>query len=243
VALARAIISRVNRIALSWSSGKDSAWTLHLLRQEASIEVFALITAFNRETDRVAMHSVRRELVESQAERAGLPLWPIDLPWPCTNSVYEDLMAGMWRRAIASQITAIAFGDLFLQDIRDYRERQMMGTGLAPIFPLWGKPTAQLATDMVRGGVKAKVTCVDLARLDRSYAGREYDSGFLNSLPAAIDPCGENGEFHTLVYDAPVFSRPIEIQRGETVERDGFAFADFLSRESADNCVRAALMK
>lgn len=174
------------------------------------------------------MHAVRRELVEAQAERVGLPLWSIDLPWPCSNAEYESLMLGMCARAIEDGITAVAFGDLFLQDIREYRERQMAQTGLLPLFPVWQIPTGELAVELIASGVKAKVTCIDLAKLDASYAGREYDRDFLNRLPAGIDPCGENGEFHTFVYDAPVFSSAIPVQMGEKLERDGFAFADVL---------------
>jgi uncharacterized protein (TIGR00290 family) len=216
------------RVALSWSSGKDSAWTLHLLRQSAGIELAALITTFNGSADRVAMHAVRRELVLAQAERIGLPLWEIDLPWPCSNADYETLMRGMWTRATENGISAIAFGDLFLEDIRAYRERQMQSTGLRPLFPVWRIPTGELAREMIRTGVKAKVTCIDPAKLDPSFAGREFDLDFLNDLPPCIDPCGENGEFHTFVYDAPDFSSRIPIHSGEIVERDGFVFADIL---------------
>ena len=216
------------RVALSWSSGKDSAWTLHLLRQDSKIEIAALITTFNGAANRVAMHAVRRELVEAQAARLGLPIWAIDLPWPCTNSVYEGLMSDVLARAAQDGITAIAFGDLFLEDIRSYRERRLAATGIKPIFPVWQIPTRELALTMIRGGVRAKVTCVDPAKLDRSYAGREFDLEFLESLPGHVDPCGENGEFHTFVYDAPMFSSPIQVETGEIVERDGFVFADVL---------------
>jgi uncharacterized protein (TIGR00290 family) len=219
----------MNLVALSWSSGKDSAWTLHLLRRNPEIEIAALITTFNSNANRVAMHAVRRELVEAQADRAGLPLWPVDLPWPCSNAVYEELMAGVCRRAKASGVTAIAFGDLFLEDIRTYREKQMEPTGLQSLFPVWRIPTRELAFEMIRAGVKAKVTCVDPAKLDRSFEGREFNAGFLADLPAPVDPCGENGEFHTFVYDAPVFSSPIRVETGEIVERDGFVFADVLT--------------
>ncbi len=218
----------VKRIALSWSSGKDSTWALHILKQTAGIELTALITTFNCTADRVAMHAVRRRLVEAQAERIELPLWSVDLPWPCANGVYEELMKGVCCRALAAGVSAIAFGDLFLRDVREYRERQLQGTGLEPLFPLWDLPTHQLAAGMVRAGVKAKVTCVDPRHLDRSYAGRNFDAAFLSDLPPGVDPCGENGEFHTFVHDAPVFSRPIDIQTGEIVERDGFIFADVL---------------
>jgi uncharacterized protein (TIGR00290 family) len=216
------------RVALSWSSGKDSAWALQLLRQTAGIEIAAVITTFNCTADRVAMHAVRRELVETQAVRVGLPLWSVDLPWPCSNEVYETLMAGAWRRATEAGVTAVAFGDLFLQDVREYRERQMAAAGLEPLFPLWRIPTRQLASEMIHAGVRATVTCVDPSKLDRSYAGREFDAEFLESLPPQCDPCGENGEFHTFVYDAPVFAAPIDVRIGEIVERDGFVFADVL---------------
>jgi uncharacterized protein (TIGR00290 family) len=211
---------------MSWSSGKDSAWALHLLRQNPDIEISALLTTFNAAANRVAMHAVRRELVEAQAQRIGLPIWSIDLPWPCPNAVYEDLMRDMCRRAVEEGITAVAFGDLFLRDIRDYRERQLAPTGLSPIFPVWLIPTGELARELIRAGVKAKVTCIDPKKLDASFAGREYDDEFLNSLPSGIDPCGENGEFHTFVYAAPVFSSAIRVETGERVERDGFVFAD-----------------
>lgn len=211
---------------LSWSSGKDSAWALHLLRQDPGFEITALLTTFNAAAGRVAMHAVRRELVEAQAQRTGLPVWAIDLPWPCPNAVYESLMLDACRRAVEAGITTVAFGDLFLQDIRDYRERQLAPTGLSPIFPVWQIPTDELAREMIRAGVKAKITCIDPAKLDASFAGRDYDDAFLNSLPPGIDPCGENGEFHTFVYAAPVFSSPIRVETGEIVERDGFVFAD-----------------
>ncbi len=215
---------------MSWSSGKDSAWTLHLLRQRTGVQVTALVTTFNSEADRVAMHAVRRELVETQAERTGLPLWAVELPWPCSNLDYEERMRAVCQRATAEGITAIAFGDLFLQEIRDYRVRQLAGSGIEPLFPVWKLPTDQLARDMIAAGVKARITCVDPAKLARSFAGREYDLSLLQAFPPEIDPCGENGEFHSFVYDAPVFARPIEVQAGEVVERDGFVFADLLPK-------------
>ena len=221
-------MQRKKRVVLSWSSGKDSAWALHLLRHNQELEIAALLTTFNRSADRVAMHAVRRELVEAQAEKIGLPLWPIDLPWPCSNDVYEDLMSGTVRRALAERASAIAFGDLFLEDIREYRERQLIGTGLEPLFPLWRLPTNDLAREMIGAGVKSRVTCVDPKKLARSFAGSEFDASFLSQLPPAVDPCGENGEFHTFVYDAPVFSRRIAIKNGEVVEREGFVFSDVL---------------
>ena len=219
----------MKRVLLSWSSGKDSAWTLHLLRQDPGLRVEALVTTFNSAVDRVAMHAVRRPLVEEQARAAGLPLWPVELPWPCSNVEYEEIMQGVCRRAVAEGMTAIAFGDLFLEDIRAYRERQLASSGLEPLFPVWRIPTRQLAADMLAAGLRAKLTCVDPAKLGREFAGREFDGEFLASLPPSADPCGENGEFHTFVYDAPVFARPIPVQTGEIVERDGFVFSDVVS--------------
>jgi len=218
----------MKKVLLSWSSGKDSVWALHLLRQQPDLEVAALLTTFNSAADRVAMHAVRRALVETQAGRTGIPMWSVELPWPCSNAEYEERMRGLLQRAIAEGITAVAFGDLFLQDIRDYRERQLQGSGLEPLFPVWQIPTAQLARDLIAAGVKAKLTCVDPSQMDRSFAGRDYDQGLLDALPPGVDPCGENGEFHTFVYDAPVFSRPVAVRMGEIVERDGFVFADVL---------------
>jgi len=174
------------------------------------------------------MHAVRRTLVEAQAERTGIPLWAVELPSPCSNLEYEDRMRAVCQRATAEGITAIAFGDLFLQEIRDYRVRQLQGSGLEPLFPVWQIPTDQLGREMIAGGVKAKITCVDPKKLTKSFAGRDYDLRLLQALPPEIDPCGENGEFHTFVYDSPVFSRPIAVRTGEVVERDGFVFADVL---------------
>lgn len=221
----------MRRVLLSWSSGKDSAWALHLLRQMPNIEVVALITTFNRSADRVAMHAVRRALVEAQAERAGLPLWSVELPSPCSNAIYEELMNTIWERAATEDVPEIAFGDLFLQDVREYREQQLRRTRLAPLFPVWHLPTRGLAREMIRAGVKAKVTCVDPAKLDRSFAGREFDDSFIESLPRAVDPCGENGEFHTFVYISPVFSHPIPVSVGDVIERDGFVFADVVLQQ------------
>jgi len=213
-------------VLLSWSSGKDSAWALHLLSQRDDVRVAGLLTTFNSAADRVAMHAVRSSLVLAQAERIGVPLWPVELPWPCSNAEYETLMRKVTERAVAEGIDAVAFGDLFLEDIRAYRERQLEGTGLEPLFPVWGIPTRQLALDMIAAGVKAKLTCVDPKKLDRSFAGRDFNLQLLQDLPEQVDPCGENGEFHTYVYEAPVFSSPIDVRLGEIVERDGFVFAD-----------------
>jgi len=218
----------MKRVLLSWSSGKDSAWALHLLQQQPDLEVAALLTTFNTAADRVAMHAVRRELVKMQAERAALPLWEVELPWPCSNDDYECRMRAVVERARAERVDAVAFGDLFLEDIRAYRVKQLAQTGLEPLFPVWGIPTDELARQMIAGGVRAKLTCVDPKKLDASFAGREFDAALLRELPAGIDPCGENGEFHSFVYEAPAFSSPIAVKGGEVVTRDGFVFADVL---------------
>jgi len=219
----------MKRILLSWSSGKDSAWCLHILRQRGEYEVAGLLTTFNAEADRVAMHAVRRELVERQAAAAGLPLWPVPLPWPCSNDQYESLMAQACAKAVAEGIEGIAFGDLFLEDVRAYREKQLKNTGLNPIFPVWGIPTRALAQEMIASGTRAKLTCVDTEKLDRSFVGREFDEALLQALPEAIDPCGERGEFHSFVYAGPMFDEPVPVTVGETVVRDQFVFADLLS--------------
>ena len=216
------------RVALSWSSGKDSAWSLHLLRQDPNLEAVALVTTLNEQFDRVAMHAVRRELLEMQAAAVGVPLWTVPLPWPCSNEQYEARMRDLCTRAVNEGIQAMAFGDLFLTDIRAYREEQLAGTGLEPIFPVWQIPTASLARTMIASGLRAKITCVDPRVLDASFAGRDFDSQFLADLPPQIDPCGENGEFHSFVYDAPGFRHPIPVSVGEIVERDGFVFADLI---------------
>ncbi|HKV52068.1 MAG TPA: hypothetical protein VJO52_12815 [Gemmatimonadaceae bacterium] len=220
----------MKKVLLSWSSGKDSAWTLHILRQRTDVVVTALLTTFNATADRVAMHAVRRDLVRAQAERAGLPLWEVDLPWPCSNDEYELRMRAACDRAVANGITAVAFGDLFLQDVRAYRERQLAGTGLEPLFPLWGSPTDALAREMIAAGVKARITCVDPAQVPPALVRREFDAAMLDALPRYADPCGENGEFHTFVYGAPVFDRAIDVEGGIIVERDGFAFADVVRK-------------
>jgi uncharacterized protein (TIGR00290 family) len=219
----------MKKVLLSWSSGKDSAWALHLLRQQPDVHVAALLTTFNAAADRVAMHAVRRTLVETQAERIGLPLWPVELPWPCSNSDYEQRLGLVCDRARTEGFDAVAFGDLFLEDIREYRVTQMRGSGLEPLFPVWGIPTGQLALEMIGAGVRAKLTCVDPRRLEPSFAGREFDLALLKALPAEVDACGENGEFHTFVHDGPMFSSAIEVQAGEVVERDGFVFADVVA--------------
>jgi uncharacterized protein (TIGR00290 family) len=213
---------------LSWSSGKDSAWTLHTLRQQGDVEVVALLTTINEAHDRVAMHAVRTELLRSQAKAAEIPLWPVLIPWPCSNADYEAAMGAALGRAREAGITVAAFGDLFLEDIRRYREEKLSGTGLRPIFPIWGIPTDRLAREMVAGGLRARLTCVDPKQLAPSFAGREFDGALLDELPASVDPCGERGEFHTFAYEGPMFQRSIALHSGEVVERDGFVFADLI---------------
>lgn len=217
------------KILVSWSSGKDSAWTLHVLRQQGEYEIAGLITTINSAFDRVAMHSSRRVLVEMQAAAADLPLIAVPLPWPCSDQQYEAAMKAVCDRAVTDGIQAIAFGDLFLEDIRAYRERQLKDTGLQPLFPLWKNPTYALAQDMIRGGLRARLVCVDPRKLAPEFAGREFDEQLLRDLPAGVDPCGENGEFHSFVYAGPMFNRPIPILAGECVERDGFCYADMMA--------------
>jgi uncharacterized protein (TIGR00290 family) len=225
--------SGMKRVLLSWSSGKDSAWTLHVLRQQPDVELVGLLTTLNAEFQRVAMHGVRRSVLEAQAQAAGLPLWIAPLPWPCSNEVYEQRMIEMCERAVRERVDAVAFGDLFLRDVRAYREKQLAGTGLEPLFPLWDQPTDQLARTMIAGGLRAKLTCIDPKQLAPSYAGRDFDPDLLRELPASVDPCGERGEFHTCVYAGPMFSAPIGLESGPVVERDGFLYADFIQASPA----------
>ena len=215
------------RVLLSWSSGKDSAWALHMIRA-LRIEVVGLLTTLNEAADRVAMHAVRRELLEAQAEATGLPLHTVALPWPCSNAEYEQRMGRFIKHATADGITHIAFGDMFLQDIRDYRVRQLAGTGIEPLFPLWCSPqdTPALARAMIESGLRAALTCVDPRQLPASYCGRTFDTTLLEDLPATVDPCGERGEFHTFAFAGPMFGKAIEFELGEIVERDGFCYAD-----------------
>jgi uncharacterized protein (TIGR00290 family) len=216
------------RVLLSWSSGKDSAWTLHLLRQQPGVEVLGLLTILNEAAGRVSMHAVRRELVEAQATAAGLPLWAVPLPWPCSNADYEEQMSVVIGRAREEGITHVAFGDLFLEDVRAYRVRQLSGTGIEPLFPLWTSPAATpgLARQMLDGGLRAVLTCVDLRQLAEPFVGRAYDALLLADLPPGVDPCGERGEFHTFCLAGPMFAAEIGVRVGETVSRDGFCFID-----------------
>jgi uncharacterized protein (TIGR00290 family) len=217
------------KIALSWSSGKDSAWSLHVLRAQYPGCTAALVTTLNEAVDRVAMHAVRRTLLTAQADAVGLPLHAVDLPWPCSNEAYEARMADLVRGLEADGFTHMAFGDLFLEDVRRYREERLAATRLKPLFPLWKTmPTAALANEMIGGGLRACLTCVDPRVLGPHFAGRQFDHALLADLPEGADPCGENGEFHSFVWDGPMFARPLGIRVGETVERDGFVFADIL---------------
>ncbi len=218
----------MKRVLLSWSSGKDSAWTLNALRRDPTIELCGLLTTLNSEFDRVAMHGVRRTVLEAQAAAAGLPLWTVPLPWPCSNEIYEQRMAETCQRAVNEGIDAIAFGDLFLEDVRAYRERNLAPTGLEPLFPLWKIPTDALAREMIAGGLRARISCVDTEKLPASFAGREFNEELLRDLPPGIDPCAERGEFHTCVYAGPMFAAPLPLETGEIVTRERFVFADFL---------------
>lgn len=213
------------KVLVSWSSGKDSAWMLHVLRQQG-VDVSALLTTINADAQRVAMHAVRVDLLEAQARAAGLPLRMLPIPSPCPNAVYERTMAAAVGVAVTEGFTHIAFADLFLEDIRRYREERLAGSGLAPLFPLFGLETAGLARNMIDAGLRARITCLDPRVLDRSFAGREFDADLLRELPATVDPCGERGEFHTFAYAGPMFSEPIPVQTGVTIERDGFVFTD-----------------
>ena len=222
------------KAVLAWSSGKDSAWALHVLRQQREVEVVGLLTTLNEHFDRVAMHAVRSELLRIQATAVGLPLFSVPIPWPCSNEAYEAAMADAVNKLRNVGVSVMAFGDLFLEDVRKYREEKLLGTGIEPIFPLWGLPTPALARDMIGGGLRARLTCIDPKQLSVEFAGREFDADLLDSLPASVDPCGERGEFHSFAYEGPMFEHPVAIRTGEVVERDGFVFADLLLDESRD---------
>ena len=225
----------MKRVLLSWSSGKDSAWALHVLRQLPDVEIVGLVTTFNRAADRVAMHAVRRELVEAQAARARLPLHPVWLPWPCSNDDYERNMHELLHEAQLDGVTHMAFGDLFLEDIRHYRVRLLAGTGIEPLFPLWCTPsdTPALARRMLDPGLRAVLTCIDPKQCDQRFIGRSFDATLLAELPATVDPCGERGEFHTFCIDGPMFDTPIAVEVGAILCRDGFCFIDLRPEEAA----------
>jgi uncharacterized protein (TIGR00290 family) len=231
----------MTKCLISWSSGKDSAWMVHVLRQRGDIEIGALLTTINDPAQRVAMHAVRVELLQAQADALGLPLWMVPIPSPCPNEAYERAMSEAVSRAVAEGFTHVAFADLFLADIRRYREEKLAGTGLTPLFPLFhpdDTDTPRLAREMIAAGLAARITCVDPRQLDRRFAGRDFDAALLDDLPASVDPCGERGEFHTFAYKGPMFSRPIPIETGITIERDGFVFTDLTINQSNDQITR-----
>jgi len=215
------------RTWLSWSSGKDSAWTLHTLRQQGTYDVVGLLTTVNSAFDRVAMHGTRASVLRAQAKAAGLPLIEVPLPWPCSNQQYEAVMRDACAAALRDEIKVMAFGDLYLEDVRRYREQRLTGTGIAPVFPLWGCDTTALVNEMLAGGLRARVTCVDPTKLPTSLAGRELDASLLAELPPGTDPCAENGEFHTCAYAGPMFAQPLSLVPGVIEHHDGFVFADF----------------
>lgn len=222
------------RVLLSWSSGKDSAWALHVLRADPDVELVGLLTTVTEAYDRVAMHGVRRTLLAAQAAAVGLPLHEVWLPSPCPNEVYESRMTEALEAARAQGVEAVAFGDLFLEDIRAYRESRMAPTGLAPLFPLWGRETAALSREMVAAGLRATLTSVDPRQVAPELVGRDYDASLLDDLPAGVDPCGERGEFHTVVWASPDFSASLPVRTGEVLEREGFWFADVLLLDAAE---------
>ena len=213
---------------IAWSSGKDSAWALHVARRAGEYDIVGALTTVTGEFERVSMHGVREALLRAQLEAAGLPAIVVRIPYPCPNEIYEREMAAAMADAKARGVTHIIFGDLYLEDVRAYREKNLAGTGIAPVFPLWGLPTGQLARDMIEAGVEAHLAVVDMKKLPAAFAGRRFDAGLLDALPAGSDPCGENGEFHTFVSAGPMLARKIPVRVGETVERDGFAFADLV---------------
>ncbi len=216
----------MKRVVLSWSSGKDSAWSHQVLQQDPTVEIVGLLCTLNAEYDRVAMHAVRKTILDMQAERLALDLTVVPLPWPCSNSIYEQMMKVAIDSMAGRGVTHVAFGDLYLEDVREYREKMMGPTPLEPLFPIWGEPTGPLSRKMVDGGIEAVITCIDPKKLSRDFAGRKYDHSFLDDLPDGVDPCGENGEFHTCVLNAPGYTSPIAATVGEIVERDNFVFAD-----------------
>jgi uncharacterized protein (TIGR00290 family) len=222
---------------MSWSSGKDSAWALHMLRRTSDVEVVGLVTTVNQLHQRVAIHAVRLELLQLQAEALSLPLHVIDLPSPCTNSQYEAAMERFIYESKPRGIECMAFGDLFLEDIREYRETKLAGTGIVPLFPLWHSPTDRLAREMISSGLRAVVTCVDPQHLPLSFAGREFNQQFLADLPGQVDPCGEHGEFHTFAFAGPMFEKSVSVEIGAVVEREGFGYADVLYRAADESAV------
>lgn len=228
-----------NNTWLSWSSGKDSAWALHVLRQSEEHLVTGLFTTINSAFGRVAMHAVRVELLREQARAVGLPLYLIEIPYPCSNEQYAAAMTEFVAHAQQEGVRCFAFGDLYLEDVRRYREERLQATGIAAIFPLWGRATRELIAEMMAGGLRACLTCVDPRALPASFAGQELNSKLQDSLPEGVDPCGENGEFHSFVFDGPMFSYPLDVEMGEVVERDGFVFADCRLRSAQRQTVES----
>lgn len=211
---------------IAWSSGKDSAWALHRTRLSGEYEIVGALTTITETFDRVPMHGVRREILDAQLAAAKLPLHPVTIPFPCPNEIYETRMSVAMHAAREQGITKIIFGDLFLEDIRAYREEKLRGTGIEPVFPLWKIPTDKLAREMIAGGLKARVVTLDPKKLPRELAGNAFDEALLATLPAGVDPCAENGEFHTCVTGGPMFVNDLDVKTGDVVERDGFVFAD-----------------
>ena len=216
------------RALISWSSGKDSAFALHEVRRAGAFDVVGALTTVNETFGRVSIHGVRESVLHAQLASAGLPPCVVPIPYPCSNETYEARMGAAVAAATCDGITHVIFGDLFLADIRAYREQKLAGTGITPVFPLWRRPTSALARDMIASGLEAYLVSIDRAKLDRSFAGRNFDERLLKDLPAGIDPCGENGEFHTFVFAAPIFSQRIEVVRGDIVDREGFAYCDLV---------------
>jgi uncharacterized protein (TIGR00290 family) len=216
------------RTLLSWSTGKDSAYALYLLRRTPGIRVEGLFTTVNRTHGRVAMHAVSEALLDLQAHAVDLPLRKLEIPYPCSNEIYETVMGTCVYEAKSEGIQCMAFGDVFLEDVRRYREEKLESTGIAPLFPLWGLETDHMARALLDAGFRMITSCVDPRHVPRDFAGRQFDDSLLKDLPPHVDPCGENGEFHTFVYDGPVFKKPLHVEVGETVERDGFVFADLI---------------
>jgi uncharacterized protein (TIGR00290 family) len=217
------------RVLLAWSSGKDSAWALQQLRAESGLQVVGLFTTVHDATDRVAVHGVPRPLLREQAACAGLALHEVSIPSPCPNAIYERELGRFVEQAKRDGVQALAFGDLFLEEIRRYRERQFAASGIELLFPLWGLPTRNLAEEMTGSGLRAWITVVDAARAPREWAGCCYDAQFVSRIPRSIDPCGENGEFHSFAFAGPMFARPVRAQPGAVRERDGFVYADLVS--------------
>ena len=213
---------------VSWSSGKDSAFALQVARQSGLAEIVGVLVTVNQVYERVAMHGVRESLLDRQITALGIPAIKVPLPSPCSNHIYEERMEAACARMKGQGVDQVVFGDLFLEDIRAYREEKLRAVGMTPIFPLWGRDTGALAREMIRQGLLPYITCLDPRRLDRRFAGRRFEESLLRDLPAEVDPCGENGEFHTVVLDGPMFATPIAATVGETVERDGFVFTDVI---------------